>query len=142
MNTVKYKKMVDELTPKENRLMNMLIAFIGGGLIGIIGTILYLNLNKVYNSEDSISFMLLIFIIASAFMTCCGFADNLFSKLKCALIIPITGFAHSVSSSILDYKKEGLINMGSNTFKLAGSVLLYGIVSAIILTLVKVILNV
>lgn len=142
MNTVKYKKMVEELTPKENRLTNMLISFIGGGLIGIIGTLIYLNLNKVYNSEDSIAFMLLIFIIISAFVTCIGFADNLFSKLKCALIIPITGFAHSVSSSILDYKKEGLINMGSNTFKLAGSVLLYGIVSAIIFTLIKVILNV
>ncbi len=142
MNAVKYKKMVNELTPKENRLTNMLVSFIGGGLIGVIGTIIYLNLNKIYNSEDSIAFMLLIFIIASAFMTCCGFADNLFSKLKCALIIPITGFAHSVSSSIIDYKKEGFLNMGSNAFKLAGSVILYGVVSAIILTLIKVILNV
>ena len=41
-----------------------------------------------------------------------------------------------------DYKREGLINIGSNAFKLAGSVLLYGIVSAIILTMIKVILNV
>ena len=38
-------------------------------------------------------------------------------------------------------KREGFLNMGSNTFKLAGSVLLYGIVFAIILTLVKVVLN-
>lgn len=142
MNTVKYKKMVEELTPKENRLTNMLVAFIVGGLMGVIGTILFVNLNKYYNEEMAISFMLLILIILSAFLTCCGFADTLFSKLKCGLIIPITGFAHSVSSAILDYKKEGFINMGSNTFKLAGSVLLYGIVSAIILTLIKVILNV
>ena len=142
MNTVKYKKMVEELTPKENRLTNMIVAFIVGGLMGVIGTILFVNLNKYYNEEMAISFMLLILIIISAFLTCCGFADTLFSKLKCGLIIPITGFAHSVSSAILDYKKEGFINMGSNTFKLAGSVLLYGIVSAIILTLIKVILNV
>ena len=71
-----------------------------------------------------------------------GKADSLFTKFKCGLIIPITGFAHSIASSIIDYKKEGLINIGSNTFKLAGSVILYGIVSAIILTLIKVILNV
>ncbi len=142
MNTIKYKKMVEELTPKENRLYNMLIAFIVGGLIGAGGTIIFVNLNKYYDQETAISFMLLILIMISSLFTCLGFADTLFAKLKCGLIIPITGFAHSVAASILDYKKEGLINMGSNTFKLAGSVLLYGIVSAVILTLVKVILNV
>jgi stage V sporulation protein AC len=81
-------------------------------------------------------------IMLSSLITTLGFGDNLFQTFKCGLIIPITGFAHSISSSILDYKREGLINIGSNAFKLAGSVLLYGIVSAIILTMIKVILNV
>ncbi len=142
MNNIKYKKMVEEMTPKENRLGNMIIAFIVGGLLGIIGVILFENLNKIYNEELSISFMLLILIITSALLTCLGISDTLFAKFKCGLIIPITGFAHSLASSILDYKKEGLINMGSNAFKLAGSVILYGVVSAVILTLLKVILNV
>lgn len=142
MNNIKYKKLVDETIPKENRLLNMLIAFVTGGTIGLIGTVLYVNLNKVYNSELSVSFMLLILIIATAFLTCLGISDTFFQKLKCGLIIPITGFAHSIAASILDYKKEGLINIGSNTFKLAGSVILYGIVSAVILTLIKVVLNV
>ena len=142
MNTRKYQTMVDNLTPKENKLTNMLIAFFSGGLIGLIGTFLYLRLNNTYNEELSVSFTLLILIIVISFLTSMGKADSLFSKLKCGLIIPITGFAHSIASSIIDYKKEGLINIGSNTFKLAGSVILYGIVSAIILTLIKVILNV
>ena len=142
MNNIKYKKMVEELTPKENRLVNMLVAFIVGGLVGVLGTIIFVNLNKIYDEETSISFMLLILIILSSFFTCLGFADSLFQKLKCGLIVPITGFAHSVASSILDYKKEGFINMGSNAFKLAGSVILYGVVSAIVFTLLKVILNV
>ena len=94
-----------------------------------------------YRQDLAISFTLLILIVITAFFTALGCADNLFSKLKCGLIIPITGFAHSVSSCIIDYKREGFLNMGSNTFKLAGSVLLYGIVFAIILTLVKVVLN-
>lgn len=142
MNTRKYQNMVDNLTPKENKLTNMLIAFFSGGTIGLIGAFLYLQLNNTYNKELSVSFTLLILIIAIAFLTAIGKADSLFTKFKCGLIIPITGFAHSIASSILDYKKEGLINIGSNTFKLAGSVILYGIVSAIILTLIKVILNV
>lgn len=142
MNRRKYNKLIQDITPKENRLINMLISFLVGGIIGLIGTILYINLNKIYNEELSIAFMLLIIIIITSLCTSLGFADTLFSKLKCGLIIPITGFSHSVASCILDYKKEGFLNMGSNTFKLAGSVLLYGIVSAIILTLIKVILNV
>ncbi len=142
MNNIKYKKLVDETTPKENRLLNMLVSFITGGFMGLIGTLLYVNLNRIYNSELSIAFMLLIIIITTAFLTCLGISDTLFQKFKCGLIIPISGFAHSIAASILDYKKEGLINIGSNTFKLAGSVILYGVVSAVILTLIKVVLNV
>lgn len=142
MNSRKYKEMVNELTPKENRLSNMITAFFSGGTIGLIGTFLYINLNKTYSDELSIAFMLLILIMVTAFLTAISKAAPLFVKFKCGLIIPITGFAHSIASSIIDYKKEGLINMGSNAFKLAGSVILYGIVSAIILTLIKVIINV
>lgn len=142
MNSRKYKKMVDDITPKEKRLSNMLISFLSGGSIGLIGTFLYTWLNDIYNQELSIAFMLLILIAITALLTALGIADTLFTKFKCGLIIPITGFAHSIASCIIDYKKEGFINIGSNTFKLAGSVLLYGIVSAIILTFIKVILNV
>ena len=59
-------------------------------------------------------------------------------KGKMGLIIPITGFAHSMQSSILDYKKEGPIyGFGSNVFKLAGSVILYGVVSAYVFGLIR-----
>jgi stage V sporulation protein AC len=142
MNNKKYQKIVNELTPKENRLYNLFISFISGGTIGIIGTLLYNLLINNYDKKLSISFMLLILIVIIAFITSLGKADTLFTKFKCGLIIPITGFAHSIASCIIDYKKEGFINIGSNTFKLAGSVLLYGIVSAIILTIIKVIINV
>ena len=72
---------------------------------------------------------------------------NIFDKwvmtLKSALIIPITGFAHSMTSSALDYKNEGLIlGIGANIFKLAGSVILYGIVSVYIFGLIRVLLGV
>ena len=84
--------------------------------------------------------MIITLIFITSVITCSGFGDELFSKLQCGLIIPITGFSHSITSSILDYKKEGLITMGSNAFKLAGSVILYGITSSIIFTLIKVII--
>ena len=142
MNNRKYQKLVNQMTPKENNLSNLLISFFIGGIIGIIGQILYDFFIQMYSSELSISFMLLVLIIISSLITSLSFGDSLFMKFKCGLIIPITGFAHSIASSIIDFKKEGLLNVGSNAFKLAGSVILYGIVSAVLLTCLKVMLNV
>ena len=142
MEHKKYQEIVKQTTPKTNKLLNMFIAFFTGGLVGILGTFLYNWLLNFYNSDLSIAFMLLIMIMISVMITAFGFGDNIFQTFKCGLIIPITGFAHSITSAIIDFKREGLLNMGANAFKLAGSVILYGIVSAILLTLIKVIINV
>jgi len=142
MNKTKYKKIVKDLTPQESTIINTIIAFIVGGTIGLLSCFLFNFFSNYYEEQLSISFTLLVLIIISSLVTSLGFADSLFSKFKCGLIIPITGFAHSITSSLIDYKREGFLNMGSNAFKLAGSVILYGIVSAIILTLIKVIIHV
>ena len=87
--------------------------------------------------------VVLITIFIACLLTGLGFFDNLVSKYKSGIIVPITGFAHSIMASILDYKHDGMITgIGSNYFKLAGSVLAYGIISAFIMALVKVIFNV
>ena len=75
--------------------------------------------------------MIVTLIFIAALFTALGFFDKWVNFAKCGLIIPITGFAHSMMSSGMEYKKEGLIyGIGSNIFKLAGSVILYGVVSA------------
>ncbi len=82
--------------------------------------------------------MLVTFIFITCLLTGIGVFDDLVKKGKMGLIIPITGFAHSMQSAVLDYKKEGLIyGFGSNVFKLAGSVILYGVVSAYVFGLVR-----
>ena len=69
-------------------------------------------------------------------------SDNWVGKARCGLIIPTSGFAHSVASSALDYKKDGLVTgLGANFFKLAGSVILYGIISAFLLVIVRVVIS-
>ena len=62
---------------------------------------------------------------------------------RCGLIVPITGFAHAMASVGLEYKREGLITgIGMNMFRLAGSVIIYGIVSAFIIGLARLIIGV
>lgn len=125
-----YKKLVDDMTPQENKWKNIFISFIVGGIIGSISEILV----KCFSPE----IMLVIWIVVASLLTGLSVFDNLVDRFKMGVIIPITGFSHSVTSASLDYKNEGLITgIGSNYFKLAGSVILYGIVSASILSLLK-----
>lgn len=145
MNKKEYLDLVKKLTPKENKQKNYLMAFLMGGLIGAFGEMIKLFLISFchFNVDDAVSSVLLIIIFASCFLTSLGVFDNLASKFKCGIIVPISGFAHSVMSSALDYKKDGLITgLGSNIFKLAGCVLLYGVVSAFGFGIIKVIINV
>ena len=121
MNKEEYQRLVKKYTPSEDKLKNALIAF-------VVSYYLTKDLRKL--------------ILTSSICTGLGFFDTWVSKSRCGLIIPITGFAHSVTSSSLEYKKDGLITgLGANVFKLAGSVLLYGIISAFILTIIKVVLH-
>lgn len=144
MNKEEYQKLVKKYEPKENKIENVVYAFLIGGLVGFIAEGLIVLLMNFFNSSRLIAgaWTCLIIIFASSLFTALGFFDNWMSKAKAGLLIPTTGFAHSVSSSALDYKKEGLITgLGSNFFKLAGSVILYGILSAFILVIVRVIIG-
>lgn len=145
MNKEEYNKLVKDMSPKEPKLKNAIIAFLVGGSIGCIGEVIVNILMKSFGISrvDSLAWLAFIVIVFATFMTAIGKFDNWVCKAKCGLIIPTTGFAHSVQSAALDYKKDGFITgIGANVFKLAGSVILYGIVSAFFLVLLKVVLYV
>lgn len=142
MNKEDYKKLVKKHTPKEPKLRNVGVAFLVGGLIGLFAEVLIFIIKHCFSVSGVVAGLItaLIVIFLSSLFTALGFFDNWVNKCKCGLIIPTTGFAHSVASSALEYKKDGLITgLGSNFFKLAGSVILYGIISAFILVIVRVI---
>lgn len=117
-----YKDKVKELTPKEDKYKNMLYAFLSGGVIGGLSEILV----RCFDTNT----MLIIFIGISSILTGFGVFDDYVEKFKMGVVIPITGFSHSITSSSIEYKKDGFITgIGSNYFKLAGSVILYGIIA-------------
>ena len=142
MDKEEYKKLVKEKYPKEKRVKNALIAFLVGGLIGLGGQILTRLLVLTFGISKMMSYSVvcLVIIFLAALFTGLGFFDDWVIKTKCGLIIPTTGFAHSITSCALEYKKDGMITgLGANFFKLAGSVILYGIISAFFLCIIKVV---
>lgn len=133
MEKNKYKELVQRKTPKEHSLYYSMIAFAIGGLMGVLGeflTELYAYLFNIPTAESS-TFMIITLIFLGCLFTCLGFFDKWVNFARCGLIIPITGFAHAMQSAALEYRKEGLVTgIGANMFKLAGSVIIFGVVSA------------
>lgn len=133
MKNSRYDKIADQHKAEETRGRNAVLAFVVGGIVGLLGEAIIEILMSCFHisRSDSSTFMIMIMIFVASLCTALGFFDKLVTKFKCGLLIPITGFAHSMTSAALDYKNEGPIyGLGANMFKLAGSVILYGVVSA------------
>lgn len=140
LSNEKYKQLTKKYLPKKFNTRNLLISFLSGGIMGLLGQLL-ITLYSFFSStseSEAGNLMMVTFIFLASLLTGLGLFDNLIDKFKAGLIIPITGFAHSTTSSAMEYRKEGLVSgIGSNIFKLSGSVILYGIVSAYIFGIIR-----
>ena len=57
-------------------------------------------------------------------------------------LVPITGFANSVASPAIEYKKEGQVfGIGCKIFTIAGPVILYGVLTSWLLGFVYLVLK-
>lgn len=140
MNKERYKELTSKIVPEENKVKNGITSFLVGGLIGFLGQVIVTILENNFNvaHKDATTIMIVILIFLASLFTAMGFFDNLVSKARAGLIVPITGFAHAMTSSMIDYKKEGLVTgIGANAFKLTGSVILYGVFSAYVFGIVR-----
>lgn len=143
MNKDEYKKIVNRLTPKENKSKNAIVAFFVGGMVGALAELISTIIVHCFatSKAEALLWTCLIVIFVACLFTALGFFDNWVTKAKAGLILPTTGFAHSVTSAALDYKRDGFITgIGANFFKLAGSVILYGIISAFFFAILGVII--
>lgn len=140
MNNNEYEKLVKSIVKKESSIKNILIAFFTGGLMGLLGQVLsslYIKLCSV-SVNTSYLYVSLTFVIIGSILTGIGVFDKVLSFCKCGLIVPTTGFANSMTSAAMDYRKEGFVKgIGSNIFKLSGSIILYGVVFGVIFGLIR-----
>lgn len=125
-----YAEYIKEVTPKNNLALQMLKAFVVGGIICVTGQfILNVGQQKYGLDKDTAgSWCSLLLVLASALLT----GLNLYQKLVkfggAGALVPITGFANSVSSAAIEYQKEGQVyGIGCKIFTIAGPVILYGI---------------
>ena len=136
-----YASYVKKVTPCHNLILQMLKAFLTGGLICTLGQLL-LGLGQVlvdivFNGGKGIpagSFCSISLVLVSALLTGFGLYAPLVKFGGAGALVPITGFANSVAAPAIEYQKEGQVfGIGCKIFTIAGPVILYGIFTSFIL---------
>ena len=138
-NDQEYNRYVEAVTPKHSCFSNCLHAFWVGGCICLLGQVLY-NLFFIqfhYEEADAMSACSISLVLLSVLATSFNLYKPLAKYGGAGALVPITGFANSVASPTIEYKKEGeVFGKGVKVFTIAGPVILFGIVVSFVAGLI------
>jgi stage V sporulation protein AC len=140
----KYQAFAQDREPKRPVSLNMLRAFLVGGLICTLGQGLQLFFITYFNFSETTAGnpTTAILIIASILLTGLGVYDQIAQWAGAGTAVPVTGFANSVVSAAIEHRSEGyVLGVSAKMFELAGSVIVYGVFSAFVVALIKLTLN-
>lgn len=136
-----YKVFAKAREPKRPVLKNVIRAFIAGGVICTIGQGLqmifmkYFGFSEVTAGNPTVAVLIIISVLLTGF----GVYDHLAQWAGAGSAVPVTGFANTVASAAIEHRTEGyVLGVGGNMFKLAGSVIAYGVFAAFLVALVKI----
>lgn len=132
-----YEKYVKQVTPTHNLGLQMLKAFVTGGIICCIGQFILNYAGSLGLDEQSAgSWCSLILVLLSVLLTGFGIYPKIVKWGGAGALVPITGFANSVAAPAIEYKAEGQVfGIGCKIFTIAGPVILYGLLASWILGL-------
>jgi len=143
MDEKKYAKLEQEISPKTPLMRNIIFAFLTGGTICLIGQFVslfymtYFDFTERTASNPTIATMIFFAMLLTGF----GLYKKIAQFGGAGSAVPITGFGNAVISAAIEHKTEGyVLGVGGNIFKLAGSVILFGVFSAFVVALIKTIL--
>ncbi|MBO8170626.1 MAG: stage V sporulation protein AC [Bacillaceae bacterium] len=136
----KYKQLSKKYVPRPRYFYNVFKAFMVGGFICMLGQgiqnlyIAFFGFTEKTAGNPTVA--TLIFI--SVLLTGLGVYDRIGQWAGAGSAVPVTGFANSVASAALEHRSEGyVLGVGGNMFKLAGSVIVFGVVAAFLAALLK-----
>lgn len=135
IDSKKYGDYVTRKMPKSNLPLDVIKAFVVGGLICVVGEAFSTLYSDVCNlREDTVAALTSsTMIFLGALLTGLGVYDIIGNFAGAGSIVPITGFANSIVSPAMEFKREGLVlGVGAKLFSVAGPVLVYGITASVI----------
>ncbi|WP_159886522.1 stage V sporulation protein AC [Paenibacillus puerhi] len=140
-----YQELAKQREPVRPVFRNSLRAFLVGGLICIVGQLIkegfmhWFHFDQKSAGDPTVAVLIFISVLLTSF----GVYDKLAQWAGAGSAVPVTGFANSVCSAALEHKSEGyVLGVGGNMFKLAGSVIVFGTVTAFFVGLIHWILGI
>ena len=138
MTDKQYDALVREMSPKSPMGKDCVNAFWIGGLICVLGQIFinwYTSLGLEKQDASTAASMSLVAL--SALLTGLSLYDNIAKHAGAGTLVPITGFANSISAPAVEFKTEGFIlGVGAKMFTIAGPVIVYGVSASVVYGLI------
>jgi stage V sporulation protein AC len=138
-----YQKLEQKHEIQRPVLKNCIKAFLVGGFICLIGQaisyfyIYYFDFTEQTAGNPTVATMVFLSMLLTGF----GVYDRIGQFAGAGSAVPVTGFGNAVISAAIEHRTEGyVLGVGGNMFKLAGSVILFGVFSAFIVALIKTLL--
>jgi len=134
-----YERLVRKRGPKPPYLRNAVWAFVTGGAICAVGQ-LFLGwfLARGLPLREATAPASAVMIALGATLTGLGVYDELGKRAGMGAALPITGFANSIVSPAMEYRREGLVlGVGARLFTIAGPVIVYAVAAALVMTLLR-----
>ena len=140
LGKTEYLELDKKLAPKSKEGRTLLLAFVVGGLICVIGQGVSDLFKLAIPSADEkllgqITSTVMIFLGAA--LTGFGIYDRIGKHAGAGSIVPITGFANSVVSPAMEYRSEGVVfGVMCKMFVIAGPIIVSGVSSSIAVGLI------
>lgn len=144
MNNKLFHTVAEKHNPPRPLLKNCVMSFIFGGVICAFGqciSLFYLyffDFSEETVGDPTVATLILITMLLTGF----GVYDKIAQIAGAGTMVPVTGFGNAVIASAIEHKSEGyVLGVGGNIFKLAGSVILFGVFASFVIALIKLILT-
>lgn len=130
--TQAYQQAVQRVIPPKPLARNAVMAFLVGGTITAAAQVV-MNLLRGAGlpPADATSWTAAVFVLIGLLLTGLGIYDDIGRIGGMGAFLPITGFANSIGSAAMEFKREGwVLGLGARIFQIAGPVIVYGVASA------------
>ena len=138
MTEKEYGKLVQARMPRSPMWRDCLNAFWIGGLICTLGQA-FVNLYVALGVEkqEASTFCSMSLVVLSALLTGLSVYDDIARVAGAGTLVPITGFANSITAPAVEFKTEGFIlGVGAKMFTIAGPVIVYGVSASVVYGLI------
>lgn len=135
-----YQQLVSKYLPARPIFSNTVRAFLVGGSICVLGQVVQTLFVRFahFSVKDAANPTVAVMILISVILTGLGVYDKFAQWAGAGSAVPVTGFANTMAAAAMEHRSEGWVSgVGGNMFKLAGAVVVFGVVSAFFVALIR-----